>query len=88
MWLRSRLKKNTEIFSTFSPENVIKEFESGNNHLSYDFLITQNDMDYFWMRIDAYIFLSQEDNCIHMFTYRKNIDAEKQIERRASTQMR
>lgn len=37
------------------------------------------------MRIDAYIFLSQEDNCIHMFTYRKNIDAEKQIERRAST---
>ena len=71
--------------STFSPENVIKEFESGNNHLSYDFLITQNDMDYFWMRIDAYIFLSQEDNCIHMFTYRKNIDAEKQIERRAST---
>ena len=36
------------------------------------------------MRIDAYIFFSQEDECIHMFTYRKNINAEKEKEIRAS----
>lgn len=63
--------------STFTPENVIREYESGNNHLKYDFMMTQDGGDYFWMRIDAYIFFSNEDNCLHMFTYRKNIDEEK-----------
>lgn len=66
--------------STFTPENVIREYEGGNNHLSYEFMISQDDSDYFWMRIDAYIFLSEEDNCIHMFTYRKNIDKDKKKE--------
>lgn len=56
----------------------------GNNHLRYDFKITQDGSRYFWMRIDAYIFFSQEDECIHMFTYRKNINAEKEKEIRAS----
>lgn len=66
--------------STFSPQNVIREYEIGNNHLQYDFMITQDDVTYYWMRIDAYIFYSAEDNSIHMFTYRKNIDAEKRKE--------
>lgn len=68
----------------FKPSNVIKEYESGNNHLQYDFMITENDKDYFWVRIDAYIFLSEEDNCLHMFTYRKNINDQKQREKQAS----
>lgn len=70
--------------STFTPENVIRQYEMGNNHLRYDFKITQDGSGYFWMRIDAYIFFSQEDECIHMFTYRKNINAEKEKEIRAS----
>lgn len=70
--------------STFTPENVIRQYEMGNNHLRYDFKITQEGSRYFWMRIDAYIFFSQEDECIHMFTYRKNINAEKEKEIRAS----
>lgn len=42
--------------STFTPENVIRQYEMGNNHLRYDFKITQDGSRYFWMRIDAYIF--------------------------------
>ena len=66
--------------STFTPENVIREYENGNSHLKYDIMITQDGSGYFWMRIDAYIFFSHEDNCLHMFTYRKNIDEEKKKE--------
>lgn len=71
--------------ATFNPQNVIREYENGNNQLRYDFMITQDGENYYWMRIDANIFYSKEDNCIHMFTYRKNIDAEKQKEFQAKT---
>ena len=71
--------------STFTPENVKKEYEKGNNHLKYDFMITQDGTNYYWMRIDAYIFYSSEDNSIHMFVYRKNIDYDKQKEIQALT---
>ena len=70
--------------SLFTPSNVMREYDAGNNHLQYDFMISQNGGDYFWMRIDAYIFLSAEDNCLHMFTYRKNINDEKLKERQAA----
>lgn len=66
--------------STFDPENIVREYEAGNNHLSYDLMITQDGIHYFWMRIDAYVFYSDEDGCLHMFTYRKNIDSDKKKE--------
>lgn len=66
--------------SIFNPRNVIREYENGNSHLKYDFMISQDGSNYYWMRIDAYAFFSQEDNCIHMFTYRKNIDEQKKKE--------
>ena len=69
----------------FSPENVIREYDSGNRHLRYDFMTTQDGKSYYWIRIDAYIFYSSEDESIHMFTYRKNIDEEKKQERKAAT---
>lgn len=69
----------------FLPQNVIREYELGNNNLSYQFMLSENGTDYLWMQINAYIFFSQEDKCIHMFTYRKNIDAEKQKEKQALT---
>lgn len=61
---------------TFKPENVLYEFENGNNHLRYDFQITSDGANYFWLRIDAHIFNTAEDGSIRMFTYRKNIDAQ------------
>lgn len=70
--------------STFTPDNVMREYEKGNSHLRYDFMITQDGSRYFWMRIDAYVFFSQEDECLHMFTYRKNIETEKEKELLAS----
>lgn len=70
--------------STFSPENVMRVYRQGRNHLRYDLMITQDGETYFWMRIDAYIFLSAEDKCIHMFTYRKNVDEEKKRELQAA----
>lgn len=71
--------------STFSPENIIRVFEDGTDHLQYDFLITLDGKTYTWMRIDAHIFLNKQDGCIHMFTYRKNIDDEKRKEIQSNT---
>lgn len=71
--------------ATFDRENVIRQYESGTNHLRYDFMISEDGENYHWMRIDAHIFYSAEDDSIHMFTYRKNIDAEKLKEFQAET---
>ena len=65
---------------TFTRENVLHQLAMGNNYLQYEFMITENGSDYFWMRIDAYIFYSPADASVHMFTYRKNIDEEKRKE--------
>lgn len=43
-------------------------------------MISEDGTNYFWMRIDAYIFISAENQCIHMFLYGKNINTEKQEE--------
>ena len=64
----------------FSTKNVLKEYAGGNQHLRYDFMFTQDGKSYHWMRIDAHVFYSPDDDSLHMFTYRKNIDAEKQKE--------
>lgn len=70
--------------ATFASRNVIREYETGNNHLRYDFMMRREGA-YRWMRIDAHIFYSAEDSSIHMFTYRKNIDGEKNNELKAQT---
>ncbi|MBD5626417.1 MAG: GGDEF domain-containing protein [Desulfovibrio sp.] len=64
----------------FCTKNALAEFRKGNHHLRYDFMITQDGKSYHWMRIDAHVFYSPDDDSLHMFTYRKNIDAEKQKE--------
>lgn len=70
--------------SMFSPEHVIREYEAGNNHLSYDFMLSLDGGPYQWMRVETYIFFSEEDKSIHMFAYRKNIDTEKKRELQAA----
>ncbi len=64
----------------FTAKNVLREFHKGNQRLSYDLMIAQDGKNWHWMRIDAHVFHSPDDDCVHMFTYRKNIDAEKRKE--------
>ena len=70
--------------SMFTPENAIREYEAGNNHLQYDFMISQNGEDYHWIRVETFLFYSEEDSSVHMFSYRRNIDAEKKREWQAA----
>lgn len=71
--------------SMFNPQNAIREYEAGNNHLTYDFKISLDGKAYHWMRVDTYMFFSEEDKSVHMFAYRKNIDEEKERELQAVT---
>lgn len=68
--------------ATFSPENVLRAYASGQDTLRYDFMISSGGQDYYWMRITARIVRCESDGAIHMLTYRQNIDAEKRQERR------
>ncbi len=65
---------------TFSPENILREYERDNDHLQYAFMISEDGSRYYWMRIDVHIFFLEEDQSVHIFSYRKNIDAEKRKE--------
>lgn len=68
--------------STFSPDNVLRAYAGGQDTLRYDFMISHDEKDYYWMRITARIVKNGSDGTIHMLTYRQNIDAEKRQERR------
>ena len=65
---------------TFRCESVLKAYQGGINHLSYDFLCTQDGENYHWMRINAQIFFWHSDQSVRMIVYRKNIDSEKRRE--------
>lgn len=71
----------------FSPSNVLKAYEDGLETLCYDFMITTDGESYYWMRITARIFSWDDDKSIRMFTYRQNIDAEKQHEKQMLEKM-
>lgn len=66
--------------STFSPKYVQQQFDAGVEHLCYDFMITKDGKQYEWMRIDARLFWNEQDDALHMLTYRKDIDREKRKE--------
>ncbi|MDO5603187.1 MAG: sensor domain-containing diguanylate cyclase, partial [Oscillospiraceae bacterium] len=63
---------------TFSPENVLRAYQAGQEMLRYEFMISTGG-DYYWMRITAKA-VEWEDGSVHMLTYRQNIDAEKKQE--------
>lgn len=65
---------------TFNTKNVMKSFKEGINNLSYDFMITANGKDYYWLRISARIFYWKYDNSVRMLTFRENIDKRKRME--------
>ena len=66
----------------FSPENVQKAYQEGRDTLKYEFMISQNGQDYYWMRITARLIIWENDQSLHMLTYRQNIDTEKKKEYR------
>ncbi|MCH1983527.1 sensor domain-containing diguanylate cyclase [Ruminococcus sp. OA3] len=66
--------------TTFSSGHVLEAYQRGTENLCYDFMISTDGEEYYWMRINAHIFTWQEDNSVRMLTYRQNIDAEKRRE--------
>lgn len=67
---------------TFLPENVLRAYETGQESLHYDFMISKDGISYYWMRITARLVWLESDRSLHMLTYRQNIDAEKRRERK------
>jgi diguanylate cyclase (GGDEF)-like protein len=67
---------------TFLPQNVLRTFEAGTDHLSYEFMISKDGTQYYWMRITAQIMRLESDGSIHMLVYRQNIDADKRQEQK------
>lgn len=65
---------------TFDPIHVLEAFQKGTENLQYDFMITTDGKNYYWMRITAYIFRWQEDSSVRMLVYRQNIDEQKRHE--------
>lgn len=66
--------------STFSRDNVLKAYENGIENLRYEFMITTDQKNYYWIRITAHIFFWGEDRSVRMLVYRENIDEEKRHE--------
>ena len=73
--------------AAFTPENVLKAYAEGKSSLQYDFKITNDGQNYYWMRITARLFRWEEDDSIRMLVYRQNIDEEKSRERYLFDQM-
>lgn len=71
----------------FSPRNVLDAYHRGVKSLKYDFMITTDGLDYYWMRITACIYYWSGDRSVRMTTYRQNIDEEKNRENMLLAQM-
>lgn len=65
---------------TFLPEAVLKAYQNGVRNLRYDFMISTDGLNYYWMRINTQLFHWDEDNSVRMLVYRQNIDEEKRRE--------
>lgn len=72
---------------SFSPQNISKQYKKGIKSLSYEFIITSDDKNDYWMRIMACIYFWSKDQSIRMTVYRQNIDAQKKQEEILYAQM-
>lgn len=74
-------KYRSGYLNTFSPENVLKQYNNGIESLYYDFMTRENSEEvYHWVRITTRIFYWDDDKSIRMLVYRQNIDEEKSRE--------
>ena len=67
---------------TFKPSSVMKALAEGRETLQYEFLMTEDAGEYYWVRITARIIRLGNEGTVHMLSYRQNIDAEKRQERK------
>ena len=87
MYKRQAQKQIKEEFrkgyiETFSPEHVLRAYAEGTEKLIYEFMISKDSEQYYWMRITARIVKLESDDSIHMLVYRQNIDTEKRREQK------
>lgn len=73
---------------TFSVENVLRAYQSGQDSLSYEFMVRNKEGESYWMRVTARIFCWKEDDTVRMITYRVNIDNEKRKEQELEEKVR
>lgn len=73
--------------NTFSPEHVLEAYHRDLKTLRYDFMISNDGENYYWMRISACTYFWKDDKSIRMTIYRQNIDLEKQQEKALFEQM-
>ena len=63
--------------ATFSPDRVLRAYHEGVRSLRYEFMISEDGKNYYWLRIIARIFVLPFDQSVRMIVYRQNIDKEK-----------
>ena len=63
--------------ATFSPDRVLRTYREGVRSLRYEFMISEDGKNYYWLRIIARIFVLPFDQSVRMIVYRQNIDEEK-----------
>ncbi|MEE0814958.1 MAG: GGDEF domain-containing protein [Desulfovibrio fairfieldensis] len=63
--------------ATFSPDRVLRAYREGVRSLRYEFMISEDGKNYYWLRIIARIFVLPFDQSVRMIVYRQNIDEEK-----------
>lgn len=68
----------------FARENIMRTYAQGINHVQYDLKLTRDGVKYHWLRIYGHIFYSPEEDALHMFSYRRNVDEEKHKEQLAN----
>lgn len=78
--IKSEFRK--DYVNMFSMENILQVFQKGVSSLRYDFMISSDGENYYWMRITARLLVSDSDGSLHMLTYRQNIDEEKKREQK------
>lgn len=63
--------------ATFSPDRVLRAYREGVRSLRYEFMISEDGKNYYWLRIMARIFVLPFDQSVRMIVYRQNINEEK-----------
>lgn len=66
----------------FSPENVLKAFQNGEGSICYECMETNDEKNYYWIRVTGELIVCEKDGTLHMLVYRENIEKEKQQEYR------
>jgi len=70
------------VLEIFLPRSILRAFENGVTALNYEFPISYDGETYHWTKVAGYLYESQEDASVRMFSYHQNIDDQKRQEQR------